>query len=355
VTYNCLIGTCVAGMQLERAVQLLRSMREAGMRPFDGTYRMIRNACREGPALQALEDMRMVGLLPSNFLTAHDRPGMPDRVLRAAGASIKQTADRLERCVGAEEAAGVLAEASFNPQQLTTLVGMLFERSEQSPVLAWVVEWVRVQGVKDITLYHDMVTAQLRRGDWEQVRRMLDTMKAMGLRAGSSTYVRAIRLCGKTGRWQCALDTLEEMRTEGVQLTGAAYYAALVACGRAGQWQPALELFEQLQASGLAPPQEPYSPLVLVCARRGQREKALQLLDQVSIPSPYPGLMRDDDFGALCRFQATHHGHRLQLGRGFVVPRFHPSPRALRPTLRPCLPVDTRPCAGAGTCGEGGA
>lgn len=160
------------------------------------------------------------------------------------------------------------------------------------------------------SLATDEVTAgaEATRDSWKRASDLVAEMRDVGVVPNTSSYNAVLAACQKAGAWEDALAVLEEMKRGTTNRPGGpaiaeegshsssppviwigdtvpspdvvSFNTAIGACGRADRWQEAVHLLDELSTHDLSPDAVSYNMAAVACARVRKWSLALEVINR---------------------------------------------------------------------------
>ncbi|CAJ1425048.1 unnamed protein product [Effrenium voratum] len=239
-TCGAVLSSCEKASQWRQTLDTLNQQQQhrAWPQPNVVAYSAAIAACekaRNWPmALHLLRSMSEIGIQPD---------------LVALNSALSACPWELALCLGevAVSHSMQLNTVSYNILLSALSVGQSFSQSRELEVLE---DMRRSLLQPDVVTYNTLLSATLRRADWQAACGYLEEMPQVLLAPDEVSFATALATCDQAKQWQVALRLLAQMRRQRLA-PERAEESALAACERAGQWQRTLALASPRSIRGL--------------------------------------------------------------------------------------------------------
>lgn len=126
---------------------------------------------------------------------------------------------------------------------------------------------------------------------WRDAMYVFMEMKALGVSPSRFTYRTGIVACGNSGQWEKAVDLLAEMKDIGLAPDVKTYNTVLSMCCRNHKWEETLSLFLQMKKKyDVKPDTASYDMAVWACGQLKNRRRVLNILAEMRVTGVSPRL-----------------------------------------------------------------
>jgi len=262
ITYTCALRACARGGQTKRAIGLVEVMKDRGLKLDVYAYTSVIDACKQARlwrrALDFLNDMKEDGIKP-NAVTYS--------VVIAACGNGGQWRKALELLDEMKE-----QKIKINVITYNSVITALAKSSKTMS-----------QGQITITSPDEKRETPPDRDQlWYKALRILEMMKADGIKPDAFSYSNVISACGFAGRWREAMELIQTQRADPrVRPNIVSYTSAISACARSGRFVEAEELFSDMKNDGIEPDRVSYNSLIYAFEVGNQPEKAVAIWEEM--------------------------------------------------------------------------
>ncbi|CAM9344810.1 unnamed protein product, partial [Scytosiphon promiscuus] len=317
--YNAAINACVEAGRPAEARELIKDMRERGLRPGRECFNsLLVSCCDSHEALDLLAEMERSRVAPdvasyTAAIGACSRGG--DLPAALALFETMQRPPSAAAATGATSLTAFAAGKSSSTSNSSTGEGGLAKGGLRG---------IRGPPRADAQAYGAAAAACARGLDHKAAVRLLAEMRQAGLRPGRPMFGAVMDACARRGKWEEAIKLLEEMTESGVAPALAHYSSAIFACSLGenptkglellssmrkkrvhanstcvnaaihgfallGDWKTALEILGAMEkAFQVVPDAVSYNTAMKACFRAGQNHKGLALFDRMRSYPPAP-------------------------------------------------------------------
>ncbi|KAI3844860.1 hypothetical protein MKW92_048540 [Papaver armeniacum] len=307
-TFNMLMSVCASAQNSEGAFQVLRLVKEAGMKADCKLYTTLISTCGKSGKVDAMfevfHEMVNAGIEPNvntygALIDGSARAGQvakafgaygilrsknvkPDRVVFNALITACGQSGAVERAF--DVLADMKAEATpIDPDHVT--VGAMIKtcaqagQFERAHEVYKMIHKYKIKGTPEV--YTIAVNSCSQIGDIDFALTVYDDMKKNGVNPDEMFLSALVTVAGRAGKIDIAFQILHEARIQGAKLGNMSYSSLMGACRNAKDWKKALELYEDMKATKVRPTVSALNALITALCDAGQLDMAVEVLDEL--------------------------------------------------------------------------
>ncbi|KAK9677765.1 hypothetical protein RND81_11G165200 [Saponaria officinalis] len=249
-TFNMLMSVCSAAQDSEGAFNVMRLVREAGLKADYKLYTTLISTCAKSGKVDKMFEVFHEMVNSGEEPNVHTYGALIDGCARAG---------QVAKAFGA--------------------YGILRSKADRVKGVYKMIDQYDIKGTPE--LYTIAVSSCSQAGDWEFACNVYADMKKKDVIPDEMFFSALIHVAGRAGKLDAAFEILQDAKTQGMNPGIVSYSSLMGACSNTKNWERALELFEQIKAMNLKPAVSTVNALITALSDAGQMQKALDVLSEM--------------------------------------------------------------------------